>query len=249
MDGQVVDEAYLNKIRGRIREANQNMHGSMNAEDQRIIKQRLLGRAASHLRTWMFEHYSRRYRGEHYSAATRSQREGFYYTIYRCLKEMHAYQRSASAQWSTLNDHQKTNVMRACMEIAAVLLGSIFTWCGFFDPDDDDSWFEKFNKYQAKRLMMDLKASTPINAPEEGYQMIRNLFPLLTTIHKEYYLIGGLLNGDVFQTIKRGKHKGENKYIRGVKKRVLPFWHQIEEMINLQDEDNIFTIFQMQYSM
>lgn len=249
LDGQAVDEEYLNKVRGRIREANQNMHGSMNDEDQGIIKTRLLGRAAAHLRTWMFEHYSRRYRGSHYSAATKDQREGFYYTLFRCIKDMRTYHRGVAAQWDNLNNHQKTNVMRALSEMTAVIIGNILTWGGYLDPKEYESWLAKFTLYQVKRLLMDIKASTPVNAPSEGYQMIRNLFPLLTTLHKEYYLIEGAFNGDMFKTLQSGRHKGENKYWNGIKRRVLPFWHQIEEMVNLEEDDNIFTIFQMQYSM
>ena len=248
LEGRVVDDAYLNSIRGKIREVNQNMHGSMNAEDQGIIKQHLLGRAAMHLRTWMVEHYSRRFRGEHYSAAMKAQREGFYYTVGKCIKDMITYQRGAKAQWNTLNNHQKTNVMRACGELIAVMLGNLFTWTGVLDPKEYETWWSRFTVYQAKRLLMDIKASTPINAPEEGYQMLKNMFPLITTMHKMYYIIGGLMNGDVFTEVKSGKHKGENKYWVGVKRRVLPFWHQIEEMIDLESDDNIFTIFQLQYS-
>lgn len=249
LDGQVVDADYVNKVRGLIREANQNMHGSMNSEDQGIIKQRLLGRCAMHLRTWMVEHYSRRYRTEHFSAATKDLREGYWYTLGRCIKEMCKYRRAVSAQWSTLNAHQKQNVMRSLTEISALLTGIFMSWGGVLDPDEYDDWLSRFTVYQAKRLLMDEKASTPFGLTSEGIQMARNLFPILTTVSKSLYLINGLENGDFLETMKSGKGKGQNKYWYNVKKRVLPFYHQIDQLLDLEDEDSMFTIFQMQYSM
>ena len=243
LDGSAVTQEYLDSIRGLIKEANQNMHGSMNKEDQGIVKQRLIGRCAMHLRTWMIEYYSRRYRGSHYSTATQSEREGFYYTVFKSLHDMIVYHRGARANWHLLNEHQKQNVMRTCTELTSVLVGSIIGWCGFLDPDDYSTWLERFWLYQIKRLIQDIKAAAPLGAITEAESILGNLFPLLSTIRRTLYPLVGLANGDIFKEVTRGDHKGENRYMRNIKKYFIPYWDQIEQMLDLEDEDDIFKVF------
>ena len=75
-----IDNAFLEKIRKRIRYTNQTMHGAMNEEDKGLIHQHMVGRFVMNLRQWMVEHYSRRFRSSHYDATLGEYREGFYNT-------------------------------------------------------------------------------------------------------------------------------------------------------------------------
>lgn len=72
-----IDDAFLDKIRDRIRYVNQNTHGSMNTEDKGLIHRYIAGRFIMNLRQWMVEHYSRRYRKRHWDYTLKTYREGF----------------------------------------------------------------------------------------------------------------------------------------------------------------------------
>jgi hypothetical protein len=48
---------------------------------------------------------------------------------------------------------------------------------------------------------------------------------------------------DMGETIKSGPHKGENRYLRNVKKYILPFYKDLEQMQRMDEDDSIFQIF------
>ena len=97
--------------------------------------------------------------------------------------------------------------------------------------------------YQLKRLKQDTKAATPLGALTEVNSILGNLFPLLSTIRKTLYPLVGLSNGDIFKEVTKGNHKGENRYMRNIKKYFIPYWDQIEQMLDLEDEDDVFKVF------
>lgn len=86
MEGNPITKAYITNIKGIIREANQSMHGAMNAEDKGLIHQYMLGRLATNFKQWMIAHYSRRFRGKHFDFSVENWREGYYYTFFKNLK-------------------------------------------------------------------------------------------------------------------------------------------------------------------
>ena len=46
--------------------------------------------------------------------------------------------------------------------------------------------------------------------------------------------------GDLDETRKSGKHKGENRYWRNIKKYFVPFYGQIEQLINMDTDMGVF---------
>ena len=64
------------------------------------------------------------------------------------------------------------------------------------------------------------------------------------TLNSLLYAYYGLFNGDVTTEIKSGPHKGENKYWRNIKKNVLPFIKDWEQMQRLDTDDGIFKVFE-----
>ena len=63
----------------------------------------------------------------------------------------------------------------------------------------------------------------------------------ISTANSLFYVFMGI--DDITEEIKSGPHKGENKYWRNVKKNVLPFYKDWEQMQNMDTSDAIFTPF------
>lgn len=78
---------------------------------------------------------------------------------------------------------------------------------------------------------------TILNSPMAGISTINGLL---------YYFIG-LMNGDVFDEVKTGEYKGENRYLHNVK-RQLPFIRDYRQMKELADKDNLFNVFKLNVS-
>ena len=85
LNGSTVTPEYIDKIRKRIRYANQSTHGSMNDEDKGLIHQYLLGRAIMNFRQWAVEHYSRRFRKRHFDSSLGMEREGYWVSYFKYL--------------------------------------------------------------------------------------------------------------------------------------------------------------------
>ena len=66
----------------------------------------------------------------------------------------------------------------------------------------------------------------------------------VATLNSILYLANGLYNGDLFKTIKSGKHKGENKYWRNLEKYVFPFYKDIERLQTLDEDESLFKVFE-----
>ena len=58
----------------------------------------------------------------------------------------------------------------------------------------------------------------------EAESILGNLFPLLSTVRRTLYPLVGLANGDIFKEVTKGDHKGENRYMRNIKKYFIPYW-------------------------
>ena len=92
-------------------------------------------------------------------------------------------------------------------------------------------------------MLMDELATMPFTPLECIYNTLNILnspMACISTIEGLLYL---LRIGDLNETIQTGKHKGENKYWRNVKKYVLPFYKDYEQMQEMGTSDAIFTPF------
>lgn len=241
-----IDEAYFEKIRKRIRYANHTMHGSMNTEDKGVIHQRMLGRFVMNLRQWMVEHYSRRYRGTHFDATLGEFREGYYKTTWEFMLglagDIFNFERESMIHWKDMNTMQKSNVRRALSEL--LVLSSLLTLSfALGDPDRHkrEFWYRMWI-YQTKRAIVDVNGSTPWGIPSEMGTLINSPIAATNVVNSLLYPVMGL--DDIDDTIKKGKHKGENKYWRNIKKYTVPFYGQIEQIQNFDEDNAVFQIFE-----
>lgn len=240
-----IDAAFLEKIRKKIRYCNQTMHGAMNEEDKGLIHQHMLGRFIMNLRQWMVEHYSRRFRGSHFDATLEEYREGFWNTtskmLYGTIGDVLGFEREAMLHWKDMNTMQKANVKRAMTELT--VLCSLFTLSfALGEPDEHkkEFWMRMWI-YQTKRAITDVNGSTPWGIPLEMNTLINNPIAASNVVNSMLYPIVGI--GDITETISRGKHKDENKYFRNMKKYFLPFYGQIEQLIEMGEDDGVFKVF------
>jgi hypothetical protein len=240
-----VDDAFLDKIRDRIRYCNQTTHGSMNEEDKGLIHQRMTGRFVMNLRQWMVEHYSRRYRGEHFDASLGEWREGYYNTVGRLFtswgRAMFHFESEYATRWSEMSNAQKANCRRAIAEqiVLFSLLGLSFA---LGEPEDHKKEFwTRMWIYQTKRAIMDTRGSTPYGIPMEITKMINSPVAATNTVNALMYPFVGL--PDVDDTIKSGRYKGWNKYGRNMLKYWVPFYNQIDQLEHMSEDEAAFAIF------
>lgn len=241
-----IDNAFLEKIRKRIRYTNQTMHGAMNEEDKGLIHQRMAGRFVMNLRQWMVEHYSRRYRGSHYDATLGEYREGFYNTasrfVYAMVGDIFNFQRESMLHWNEMNSMQKANVRRALSEL--IVLSSLLTLSfALGEPDEHkkEFWMRMWI-YQTKRAITDINGSTPWGIPMEMNTLINSPIAASNVVNSFIYPFAGIR--DINETIKSGKHKGENRYFRNIKKYLIPFYGQIEQLNEMDTDNSVFQVFE-----
>ena len=241
-----IDNAFLEKIRKRIRYTNQTMHGAMNEEDKGLIHQHMVGRFVMNLRQWMVEHYSRRYRGSHYDATLGEYREGFYNTTskfaYAMIGDIFNFQRESMLHWNEMNSMQKANVKRALSELT--VLASLLTLSfALGEPDDHkkEFWMRMWI-YQTKRAITDVRGSTPLGIPLEMNTLINSPVAASNVVNSFLYPFVGI--NDINEEIKSGKHKGENRYFRNIKKYLIPFYGQIEQLNEMDTDNGVFQVFE-----
>lgn len=241
-----IDNVFLEKIRKRIRYANQTAHGAMNEEDKGLIHQRMAGRFIMNLRQWMVEHYSRRFRSSHYDATLGENREGFYNTTskfaYAMIGDIFNFQRESMLHWNEMNSMQKANCRRALSELT--VLSSLLTLSfALGEPDEHkkEFWMRMWI-YQTKRAITDINGSTPWGIPMEMNTLINSPIAASNVVNSFIYPFAGI--EDINETIKSGKHKGENRYFRNIKKYLIPFYGQIEQLGEMDTDNSVFQVFE-----
>lgn len=246
--GVEVDENFLSSVKAKIRDSNQNCHGSMNEEDKGIIQSRILGKLVMQFRQWMVEHYSRRYRKMHWDGTAKDYVEGYTRTtnrfIWSWVKGLVTFQTKAAIHWKDLSPTAKENVRKCLME-NFLFIGLTTLSLGIGDPDErNKGWWQRMWMYQVNRMLLDTRGS--VNALGVFYDaktLINSPIASINTLNGLCYPIYGLLAGDLGKKVQRGDHKGWNKYLASIYKYTLPFGYQIEQIFNMGDDETIFRIF------
>lgn len=267
LDGSPITQEYIDGVRKKVRYVNQTCHGAMNKEDKGLIYQKWYGRLAMNFRQWMVEHYSRRFRGMHYDALLGENREGFWVSMFKYvrdlsdksvdareqgertkailywLKDFATFNLRVRTNWHNMNDMQRYNCKRAISE-ALMLIALQGLSFALGDPDDHkkEVW-RRWWIYQTRRMIMDEEAAMPV--PQMLYQIIsimQSPFGAVSTVNSLLYILYGI--PDIFETVKSGDHKGENKYLRNIQRYCLPFFKDYEQMQKMDTDDSIFKVFQ-----
>jgi hypothetical protein len=267
LDGNAITSDYIDQVRKTIRYVNQSTHGAMNAEDKGLIHQRILGRMAMNFRQWMVEHYSRRFRKRHFDASLGMDREGYWISLWKGLanddtkdawhndqkwnaigmfmKDLYTFMLRSESQWHNLDEMQRHNIHRVRTEMLmyVAMLGLSFA-LGEPDEHKKDVW-RRWWIYQTKRAILDTEASMPHpKAITNLISIFQSPMASINFMSSLFYVFYGLFNGDLFEEIQSGDHKGENRYLRNVLKYDLPFFKDWEQMQRLGEDDTIFRVFE-----
>ena len=266
LDGNPLTKAYIDKIKGKIRYANQSMHGAMNAEDRGLIYKYMMGRLVMNFRQWMVGHYSRRFRGKHFDFSIGDWREGYWVSLWKGLmnddtketwkegqkkdavwmfmKDFASFMFKSSSQWSNLTPMQRYNVKRVRTEMLmfVALTGLSFA---LGDPDRHKKEFwRRWWIYQTKRMLTETEASMPgLGMPNSILTILQSPMAGINTLNSMMYVLYGLFNGDIMEDIQSGKHKGENRYIRNVIKYDLPLFKDWERLQTMDEDDTLYKVF------
>lgn len=240
-----INDIFYTNLREKIRHCNQNTHGSMNEEDKGIIHRNMIGRSVMNLRQWMVEHYSRRYRGKHFDASSGRVEEGYWVTAGKFMRDLALdvvkYHMGVKANWNRMDSHQKANCKRALAEMELWGLLMILS-LALGDPDKHrKEWWRRMWIYQCKRALQDEDAALPWGLFTESRAIIKSPASVIGSISGVLYPITGI--SDINDTVQKGRHRGENKYWYYTAKYTLPFYNQIDQLIHMDDEDNVFSVF------
>ena len=76
-----------------------------------------------------------------------------------------------------------------------------------------------------------------------GLTILQSPMAGVNTMNSMLYAFYGITNGDIVDQIKTGKHKGENRYWRNLKKNALPFFKDWEQLQEMSEDESIFQVF------
>lgn len=244
VEGNPVNDAYIDKIRKRIRLANQQAHGALTAEDKGAIENSIAVQLIMNLRKWMVEFYSKRFRKEYTDASTGIKRAGYWYTMYQLSKGLASsilgMQLKDAITWSERNEMQKANTRRAISDL--VLDAALYLIAAALgEPDDHKREFwTRMAIYQVKKGILDVNAGNPLGFAYNINTVIQSPIASTRTMNGFIYLFMGLFNGDLFDEVQRGPDAGENKYWHNVKKYTIPFYGQIKSTLDFDEQSGAF---------
>lgn len=239
------NEKTFLQIKKEIRYAIQTSVGAMNDEDKGTIAYTLLGRAALNLRTWMIEHYRRRFGGKHFDGRTQTTVQGFYVTAWQNRNALFGFFLKDCLHIETellrnknLSNHQKANLRRFLNDIAITLVAGIASV--ILDEEDyKGDFFARMLIWQLKRATAD-QFNAGFGVTYAMQDLYRNPFPITQTVGDYLYILMGILNGDIAKTVQRGPHKGENKYLYNMSRYYIPLYRRINELETFSEDSRVF---------
>lgn len=162
------------------------------------------------------------------------------------INDRREYETKAIAYWDNLSETQKADVRRTLAEsfMIIALAGASFA---MGDPDRHrGEFFYRLWLYVVKRCLFDEKATTVIGGITEAKTLINNPLASAQTVAGLLYPIYGFMSGDFFEEVQSGRFKGWNKGVRNTLKYTVPFWGQIDQLINIGEETGAFMVFDNQ---
>lgn len=247
LDGSplTLNDEYFKEIKSKIKACSDDCFGAFAQADKGVINQHFLGRMTMNFRQWMVEHYSRRYRRKHWDYNKKAWVEGYYVTPLRLAKELIKGWKDHTTTWEVFKDELKpediANCKKALTEFTLFMILLGLNLCFGGEDDDEDTLWARFWLYQLKRAKSETLAAMPFGIISEAKKTINSPIPLITTINGLMYPITGI--GDVTDTIEKGRYEGWNRYARNVLWYTVPFYKQVDQLIHMDEEDALFTIF------
>lgn len=164
------------------------------------------------------------------------------------IKERQEYQTKALAYWDSLSETQQADVKKVLgSSLLFVALTGFSAIMG--DPDDHKGeWAYRVWLYNVKRLLFDERAATVPGLVLEAKTIMQNPIASTQTVSGLLYpvLAPMLSPEDLFTPVKSGRYKGMSRYERNVLKYTIPFYGQVDQLINLGEDSSVFNTFENQ---
>lgn len=247
-----INSEYIENVRRKVRAANNSIHGAMNREDKGMIHRFLLGRAVMQFRQWMVGFYGKRFRiTPYWDDNMKRMRRGYYINTAIQIKSILDLRQQSFKQ--NLIDFWKDkgavyDVRRVLSDVA---LMAIFYYLPLLimGDDDDEKELDKIEKnllYLVMRTESELKSGNPFAFNDfisNLTYIINNPLPQTKLLGNLTYVVGGVLNGDVLETIEDGKYSGENKYIHELTYSLAPY-KQVKRLYDDESLENLLNSFE-----
>ena len=241
-----LEDSYFKEIKKKIKACSDECFGAFSQEDKGVVNQYYLGRLAMNFRQWMVEHYSRRYRTKHWDYTKKQFVEGYYVTPFRLMRDIIKATKDnetiAEAFKNTITKEDKYNLKKASMEMLMFIALCALNF-SMGDVDDEDDYWIRFWMYNIKRMQFETFAATPLGVIPESKKIIQSPIPAINTVDGLLYPINGIIAGDPWNTLERGRYEGWNKYARNLLWYSVPFYKQVDQLMHMDEEDAVFTIF------
>lgn len=235
---------FIDNQKLRIGKVNQSLNGAFNEADKGAIHRNSLGRLAMQFRQWMPAHYSRRFSGASYDARLDQWREGYYTTIGRfainLMKDISRGKFELATNWDSLSTHEKANMKRALTEIG--IFATLAALIAMIGPEKDrkGNWGERMAIYQLKRMYLETGASVPwLSAIENASTILKSPAAAINSFND---ILNIVQVWNMFNEIESGRYKGWSEWERDVTQ-AIPLYGQLKKVIDLSEEDYMFTIF------
>jgi hypothetical protein len=247
-----INSEYIENVRRKVRAANSSIHGAMNREDKGMIHRFLLGRAVMQFRQWMVAFYGKRFRiTPYWDDNMKRMRRGYYInTAIQIKKILDLRQQSFKQNFINFWKDKEAmyDVKRVLYDVA---LMAIFHYLPLLLMGDDDDKkelgkLEKNLLYLVMRTESELKSGNPFafyDFVSNLEYIINNPLPQTRILGNLAYVVGGIVNGDVFEDIEDGKYKGENKYIHELTYNLAPY-KQVKRLYDDESLENLLNSFE-----
>lgn len=164
------------------------------------------------------------------------------------LKERREYGIKANMYWDKLSETQKADVKQVLGESLMILALTGLSAC-MGDPDRHrGEFYFRLWMYVVKRCLFDELATTPLGVLIEGKTIINNpIASSQTVVGLLYPVLAPLYSPkDIFSTVQSGRYKGWNRYLRNVVKYTVPFYSQIDQLLNISEDSSVYQVFENQ---
>jgi len=255
-DGELAkfDRAEQNRVTNRAQAIIRKLHGNYNKQTANLMKRDARTALLLKYRDWAYEGIVRRYGKKQYYDSLEQDVEGFYRTGARVLgaqaKAISKLQLSlVKENWANLTEHERANVRRAVMEIAALtalsIAGALMAHAGKMVEEeyDGDSFGDMaargtfaFMNYEVNRLFTELAAYSSIG---EALRLMQTPAASTSILEGSYKLLVQAFNPT--EVYESGWRKGQSKLGRRVEA-LTPIYKNLNTIFNKEgiEEKGIF---------
>lgn len=208
----------------QVAKVNHRLFGIYNKEDENACNRLAMGRLLMQYRKWIKPQMNARFQKVQYDVTFGEWEEGYYRTVLRLGNDLLRGKVQLGECWSSMEDFEKKNVIRAFTEIMQFMviwgLANWLTW-----PDDKKRpWALKLAEYCTKRLAHETGGLTPSTVMiQENLKTIKDPIAAIGLVTDGLNLFNSCISPeDWTDEISSGPYKGYSTLEKNIIKSPLP---------------------------